>query len=79
MSYWLRTVEEKVPSNPVQSTNPWAIADVSYATAQLVIEFPSVPPHKIAEAVNVAAASTIAKDGRVLLLKRARDALRQFI
>jgi hypothetical protein len=64
-------------STPSQTPPPWARADVSYATAQLLIEFPHTDPQMIVASVNSAAETLPATVGSVLLMRQAREILRQ--
>jgi hypothetical protein len=64
---------------PAQTPPLWPGAEISYATAQLLMEFPKTDPHAVIASVNSAAEAMSPGEGCVLLMRRARETLRQSI
>ena len=54
----------------------WAADDLAHAAAQLSQEFPTVAKGQVFHAVNSAAPFVDPSDGRVQLMRKAREALR---
>ncbi len=54
----------------------WPLADITFAAAQLQQEFPTAPKERVFEAVNSAAPFVLPAEGRVKLMRRAREFLR---
>lgn len=62
---------------PSDQIPPWPSGVISYAIAQLLLEFPHTDAHALIVSVNSAAAKTEPIEGSVLLMRRAREILRQ--
>lgn len=61
----------------MQTPPPWPNAPLSYATAQLLSEFSFADPQAIVAVVKEAAGMVPPIEGSVLLMRRAREILRQ--
>jgi hypothetical protein len=59
----------------VGESHEWPKRDMEFATNQLSREFPTVPPDRVTMAVNSAAPFVTLADGRVELMRRAREFL----
>lgn len=59
-----------------QEPTQWSMEDITFAATQLNQEFPALPKDRVFAAVNSAVPFVPAVEGRVKLLRRARDFLR---